>query len=411
VDTTVSLEFRTITEAEVEPWIRALAAGFNAPSIAKDVELRRSGMDLSRCHAALDGDSVVGTARAVPTPLTVPGGNTVAAGAVTNVAVAPTHRRRGALTGMMTAQLDDIAARGEPVAILIAAEAPIYGRFGYGAATVRVAYRLSRSAARLAVRPPSADRVRLVDNDELRRVGPAIYDRYRLEQPGAIGRDDRWWDFFTGVLKSEGDDSAAKRFHAVFGDDGWVSYSVEEHWESSGTPSAKASVSEFVAATPAAYAALWWFVLQLDWIGTIEIGERPPAEPVAHLLTDRRRLERTETWDFVWVRLLDVETALTARTYEVDDRLALRLVDAFRPQTDGVYVLDVHDGVAKCTRDDGAAPDLALDVGHAGAAYLGASTLHLAADAGLVDERTPGAVLRFDRLFGTARAPWCNTWF
>ena len=54
--------------------------------------------------------------------------------ALTNVTVAPTHRRRGLLRRMITNDLRSAADRGEPVGIPIASEYPIYGRFGYGAA-------------------------------------------------------------------------------------------------------------------------------------------------------------------------------------------------------------------------------------------------------------------------------------
>ena len=54
---------------------------------------------------------------------------------MTNVVVTPTYRRRGVLTEMMTAESATSRQRGEPAAILIVSEAPIYGRFGYGCAT------------------------------------------------------------------------------------------------------------------------------------------------------------------------------------------------------------------------------------------------------------------------------------
>ena len=37
---------------------------------------------------------------------------------------------------MMRAQLDDVHERGEPMALLWASEETIYGRFGYGMASV-----------------------------------------------------------------------------------------------------------------------------------------------------------------------------------------------------------------------------------------------------------------------------------
>ena len=86
-------------------------------------------------HAAFDGDRIVGGAGAFPFELTIPGG-TVPCGGVTVVGVLPTHRRRGVLTAMMRAQLEDIRDRGEPIAALWASEEVIYRRFGYGLASL-----------------------------------------------------------------------------------------------------------------------------------------------------------------------------------------------------------------------------------------------------------------------------------
>ena len=60
---------------------------------------------------------IVAGAGVFPFQLTVPGGRVAAAG-VSVVGVLPTHRRRGVLTAMMRAQLDDCRTRGEPVASL-----------------------------------------------------------------------------------------------------------------------------------------------------------------------------------------------------------------------------------------------------------------------------------------------------
>lgn len=54
----------------------------------------------------------------------MPGGRLPGAG-VSVVAVLSTHRRRGILTSLMRAQLDDVRSRGEPLACLRASEETI----------------------------------------------------------------------------------------------------------------------------------------------------------------------------------------------------------------------------------------------------------------------------------------------
>ncbi len=110
------------------------AASCGHPRSEGDHEFRRGHTELDRAWAAFDGTSVVGTLRSFPTPLTLPGGATVTSAALTAVTVTATHRRQGLLTRMITGDLDASVDKDEPVGILIAAEFPIYGRFGYGSA-------------------------------------------------------------------------------------------------------------------------------------------------------------------------------------------------------------------------------------------------------------------------------------
>ena len=64
-----------------------------------------------------DGRIVAGTG-IYSRHVTVPGA-VVPCAAVTAVGVVPTHRRRGLLTAMMRRQLEDVHARGEPVAVAV----------------------------------------------------------------------------------------------------------------------------------------------------------------------------------------------------------------------------------------------------------------------------------------------------
>ena len=65
-----------------------------------------------------------------------------------DIHVSATHRRQGLLSRMMAAELGAAAGRGEPLAALIAAEWPIYGRYGFGPAAEGSSWYLdARSAA------------------------------------------------------------------------------------------------------------------------------------------------------------------------------------------------------------------------------------------------------------------------
>jgi predicted N-acetyltransferase YhbS len=135
---------RTATAATVESFTGPLNLAFAEMPDPGDEERRVWEPD--RIIAAFDGELPVATAGAVTFRLSVPGGEAAAAG-VTLVGVSPAYRRRGILRSMMRHQLDDVRARGEPLAILWASEGAIYQRFGYGLATLSGRFEIARDRA------------------------------------------------------------------------------------------------------------------------------------------------------------------------------------------------------------------------------------------------------------------------
>lgn len=121
------LELRPIDRTELPAFYRTLAEVFGEDPEDRDRELLAPVFEPERSLAAVDGGDVVATAGIYTRDLTVPGGPRPAAG-VTFVAVQPTHRRRGLLTGMMRRQLTGLHEdQQEPVAVLWASEGGIYG--------------------------------------------------------------------------------------------------------------------------------------------------------------------------------------------------------------------------------------------------------------------------------------------
>lgn len=405
----MAVEVRAVTADEFPSFLHAMAVGYAFRFTDDQVAARQQWFEEGRAVAAFDGGAVIGTARSFRLDLTLPGGTTVPAAAVTNVAVVPGHRRRGALTAMMRRQLDDVAAGGEPVAMLIASEHPIYGRYGYGVATTTAAVEVDRRLARMSARAPAADGVRWVEAAESRTAAPELYERFRLAQPGAIGRTERMWDRAHGTIPDVPAEPGTPWY--LLHDDGYARYRVEESWTER-RPATVVTVDELVALTPAAYGALWRAVLELDLVATVRATDRPEREPLPWLLEDGRAARRTSVTDFLWVRLLDVPAALAARRYPVDGRLVLEVVDEARPASGGRFVLEAGPDGAECrpaAPGDGA--DLVLDAATLAALYLGGHPASLLAGAGVVDEARPGALSAADALFASTPAPWCHTWF
>jgi predicted acetyltransferase len=411
----MSPEVRTIADSHLPDWLRALATGFlREPVISEEeVAARRSGTDLDRTLGVFDAGRCVGTFRSFAQQLTVPGGAAVAANAVSNVTVSPTHRRRGLLSRMMSADQARAKERGDMVSTLIAAEYPIYGRYGFGPAAWTTEWEIDVPRTGLDPRwsgPDDGGRVDLADGAEVRKLGPGLHERLRAAQHGVVSRDERWWRLRTGDLRLPSQ-PWKEPFHAVYRPaggggriDGLLTYTADDQWEAK-QPGCRATVTGLIAADPAAERALWHFLLSVDWVTTVSTGFRAPDDLLPLLLPDPRAARITTHADFLWVRLLDVPRALQARTYPASGSLVLDIRDEAGP-AGGRFRLDASPEGASC-KPTTVSADLSLDIGDAAALYLGDESAVRLVSLGRVAEERPGAAVRADTLLRTSRRPWC----
>jgi predicted acetyltransferase len=400
---------RPIVDDELAAFIDVVRTAFLMPPVSDEtVAARREHTEIERCIAAFDDEGrMCGVARAFATPLTVPGGE-VAAGAVSSVGVLPTHTRQGHLTRLMHDQLADVAARGEPVAILIAAEYPIYGRYGYGPATEAVGLRIDTSAA--AWREASAGTIEIVDNETFAKVIADVYDRARRATPGHIGWEDVRWQTQAGVTPAhDGEDGARRDATKVVWRDpagapqSATSYRVDESWVHN-RPANRLRADILVATSAEAEHELLRFLSGIDWVTEVTVGLRPVDDPAPLALVDGRAARLVDRSDQTWLRVLDVPAALAARSYATTGGLVLDVDDPLG-FAHGRFRLDAGPDGAECTPTDADA-DLALPAGALGAAYLGGQSWTRLADAGWVVERRAGALAAATALFTPARAPW-----
>lgn len=401
---------RTIEASEIHDWTRCMGVGFFFPIADGYAEYYLGEVDLSRTWGAFDDGRVVGTLRSFATPFTAPGPAEVTVAALTNVTVAPTHRRRGLLTEMITAELRDSVARGEAVGILIASEYPIYGRFGYGPAIEGSSYEVDLASTRF--RHPRDGTTELVDLGTLRREAPALYDRFRAGQPGSIGRGARWWDRTLHQVEVPGD-KPAQGYQVLYRSsagtaEGYVRYRATQSSEGMRSTS-ELTVDELVAVTPAAYEQLWRYCCDVDLVVTVRAGDRPVDEHLGWLLEDGRTVGQRSRYDFVWVRVLDVVGALSARRYGADGRLVIEVSDPLGFAT-GRFAVEGGAGGASCapTGDDA---ELSLSVDALGSLYAGGFSPHVLRDVGRIEEHRAGALDRAAAMFRSSTAPWCSTWF
>lgn len=337
---------------------------------------------------ACDGAAVIGAAFHLDLRLTVPGGAVLPAAGISGVVVAPTHRRRGVLRAMYVELHRRIADTGYPMAALTASEGGIYGRFGYGPATVEHQLTIDRRFAVLHPDAPDHGGVRVVKPAEHGGDVAAIYDRWRADTPGGLVRAQPLWD---DLLADRPDRRAGgTELFGLLHPEGYALYRV--HGEHPKT----ARIEEFRAVTADAHAALWRALLGLDLMQTVVVDTYPD-DPLPYLLTDTRLARTTGRKDDLWLRVMDVPATLRARRYAADLSVVLDVFDGFRSDG-GRFALTVRDGQAECSPTEAPA-DIAMNLDVLGSLYLGTHRASVLARAGRLRCDDEATVRRLDAAF------------
>jgi predicted acetyltransferase len=363
-------------------------------------------------HGAVTGDgTVVGIVRWFPSEVSM-AGSSLPTACVTAVAVLGTHRRQGLLRRMMRDQLDSVAEAEVPIALLVAAEWGIYGRYGYGPAIDACGFDLDATTARF--HDAASGSIELADPATLRPHLESVHDRRWARTMGAVTRQPWVWDSISGVTQFPHDkEDLGLRRAALWRDasgavQGAVAYAVEESWVHN-RPRGKAEVKLLVGATPEAERELWRHLVDLDWITTISAGLRAVDDPVPLWLVDSRAAVAVDRSDSIWARVLDVPRVLGERRSALPGRAVIEVVDDLGYASGRWSVALAPDGAEVQATTDRA--DVRLPVHALGAAVFGGHGIARLHAAGWLDEEAPGGVARVDALLRTDAAPWCPTSF
>lgn len=453
--TPTPLTIRPLPETDID---RALDLAYLVFHDTPEEEKRKHHHDLLLgCDriGAYDGDALVGLIAAFRFTVSVPGGELRCPG-LTFVSVAPTHRRRGVLSGMIAKLYEMCRDEGRPVAALWASEDAIYGRFGFGPATHGNTVEIN-SERPLALRvTPDDGPLRLVDPADAPALLGAYYDRTRADRPGRIARSDAWWSEEWLVTEDEEDDELSPPRVVVLGTrpdgtqpdatqtatqtatqattrpdgahttpgsptplKGYAIYRTKTRDDAPGL----VRLDELEADTPQAAAALWRYLANIDLTGVIRAWGRPVDDSLLLFAGDRDQVRVTGHFPALWLRLVDVRAALEARDWAAPAALVLEVTDTQVPANDGRFRLTVAPGDAtaegtdtpydstvtqtyKATYEPTTAPaDLSIEVRDLGAAYLGGTRITAAVRAGLATEHTPGTAAALDAALRTAHLP------
>lgn len=336
----------------------------------------------------------------------VPGGRLPVAG-LTWVGVHPQWRRRGLLRAMIDTHFEHCRDRSEPVSLLFAAEAGIYGRFGYGLASRHVELTLKRRAPLRPVAGPSDLDVRLETVSLERHADVVARLHAAVDRPGWVTRETQELTasrLSNAPLFRNGRELERIMIVERAGEPvGYALFRRKTDWGPGG-PEGTVTVAEAVATDPAVAHELWTRLLDLDLTTQVTTGMLALDDPLLSLVEDVRAARPVEH-DNLWARIIDLPAALSGRQFQAGVDVVLEVSDRLIPDNAGRWRLTAAAfGPASVERTD-ASPDLVLDIRELGAAYLGGTSLVELASAGLVAERTPGALRAASVAFGWPQLP------
>ena len=327
---------------------------------------------------------------------------------ITDVTTSPAHRRQGLIRRLMLDDLADAAAKGVPVAALTASEATIYGRWGFGAATFAQKVEVD-TGPRFGLRAfDDPGRVELIEPPDSWSIVKDVFERFHAQNRGSVG----WPQFYEVIhtaaydFEEGGPDKKLRGAVHLDGDgavDGVVLYKAEGRGDER-----KIDVTEMMALTTTAGLALWRFLGGIDLAKRVTFGLAHPDDPLRWALTDINAVTYTALEEFLWVRILDVETALTARPWVADGQVVLEVEDA-QGYAAGRHLIATQGGRASVTRTQEPA-EVTLDAETLGSLYLGGAHVSALNRAGRL-HGTDTAVGRFAQMADLAVPPYNLTGF
>ena len=406
----MSIEIRVTPPDRLRSAAEVVTTALMGPLPTDEVwEKRRAGWEAMGSVSAWDEGRCVGHAGVFDVDTAVPGGRRLPNGAVTRVAVLPTHRRRRVASGLVERLVADGVDRGLALMSLWASETGIYRRFGFGHAGDNANLEIEVSGASPLRRADLDGSFTLLSPEEALATIPAVYDAVALRRAGVITRpNETWWRRqFDALLERTRAEFVVVHRDAAGTADGYVHYGTS--WNDASpdeAPTGAGTVHDLFGADERVELALWQYLLDVDLVSTWRANRRPVDDPVRRAARDSRAVRVRAVDDDQWVRLVDVDVALAARVYRavrgsvavaVTDRLVERNNRTWRVSAEGAALTDD-------------AADVSVDVSVLSALYLGGVTWRTLAATGDVDA-SDDVLHTADALFGRDAAPWCGTFY
>lgn len=370
-------------------------------SRADDVTLRA----VYPARSLVDPPVPVATFTSWDQEINVGGGAMLPLRMITDVTVAPTHRRRGLLQRLMTEDLAEAAAKGVPLAGLTVSEGGIYGRFGFGVATRRRHLEVTVARGRFALRDTSDDgSLELLEPAQARPHVERVFAQVLARRRGEVARPAFYGQIEEGHdWDSSGPDRKARTVVHLDTSgtvDGFARFQHKD--EDQGV----VEVRSLHALTDAAWRRLWRFLAEIDLADKVKVSVAVD-DPLHLAVTDPRAVQTVQLRDMLWLRVLDPVAALEARPWREDGTVVLEVADP-QGHAAGRFRLTTEEGRARVERTDDE-PGVLLDADTLGSLYLGDQPVGSYVVAGRVRGRDTDAFAAMADHAGPA--PYCTTGF
>ena len=349
-----------------------------------------------------------------PLTLAVPGpgagGRQVACAGLSWVGVHPDHRRKGVLSAMLRHHFEQVhEEEGTHVSALHASEPAIYGRHGYGLASLEMEVSLGRGTTLTA---PGLDGAAAAVTTQLATVSdPDVPKRMRECHLASAGLGSVVGEagYYARVCHQLPEHLRNKEpWRVLFArrdgvDVGFAMFRRTHKWERA-RPAGEMSVWALVG-DPAAQLALLRRLVDFDLIGAVKVGTVGVDDPLLLWVGGPRSTSDVATYDSLWVRLVDLPGALQERAWSAPCDVVVEVEDTAAPWNDGSWRIRADDAGEATVERTTAESDVRLRVEALGGAYLGGGNLVALQRAGLVAERRRGAVAELWRAMRTEVSP------
>ena len=349
-----------------------------------------------------------------PLTLSIPGldagARQVPCAGLTWVGVHPDHRRTGVLTAMLRHHFEQVHEEaGTHVSALHASEPAIYGRHGYGLASLELQVSLGRGTTLTA--PHLEDAAASVTTHLATVSDPDVPKRMRECHLGCAGLGSVVGEagYYAQVCYQLPEDLRDKEsWRVLFArrdgvDVGFTMFRRTHKWERA-RPAGELAVWALVG-DPATQLALLRRLVDFDLIGTVKVGAVGVDDPLLLWVGGPRSTSDVATYDSLWVRLVDLPEALQDRAWRGPCDVVVEVADTAAPWNHGSWRIRVDDAGEATVQRTTEESDVRVRVEALGAAYLGGGNLVAQQRAGLVAERRKGAVAELWRAMHTEVPP------